>query len=105
MAAAVAVGKFTLQHERHRLESAVGMRAKRQTMVVRRIDLRTVVIEKQEHTDPIQSRARDRTAGSQIADVIAHRGMGFSDSSVGHDQPVVCGVSFSSQPLDAWTRA
>ena len=73
MTAAVAMGERAVDDERDGVEAAMRMRSERQSAIVRRVELRSVMIEKEERIDLIESFVRQRTPGVQFADVVADR--------------------------------
>jgi hypothetical protein len=84
VARAVAVREQAVEDKRDGLEPAVRMRAERQAAVVRRIDLRAVVIQEQERVDLVEMRSRHGALGDEVADVVAQRGVYAPDDLVGH---------------------
>jgi hypothetical protein len=62
VAGAVAVGQQAVEDEGDGLEAAVRMRTERQAAVVRRIDLRPVVVQEEEGIDLLDVRSRQRDA-------------------------------------------
>ena len=69
MTAAILVGKLAGENEGHRLEAAMRVRAEGQPAIVRRIDLRPVMIDEQERVEAL--RRRQRPPGDEIADIVA----------------------------------
>ena len=65
------MGARSLDDEGHRLAAAMRMRAERQAAIVRRIDLRPVMVEEEERIDLLQPRPRQRPAGDEIAHIVA----------------------------------
>jgi hypothetical protein len=82
---AVAVCELARQDERDGFETAMRMRAERQTAVARRIDLRSMVIQEQEWIDLLDLGARHGPARREIGDVVAHRWMRLFDGLRRHD--------------------
>jgi hypothetical protein len=70
VSAGIAMGERTLDDERDRLEAAMGMRAERQPVIVRRIDLRPVMVQKQEWIDLFDLVVRQGSLRAQIPDII-----------------------------------
>jgi hypothetical protein len=79
--AAVVVRQLAFEHEGHGLEPAVRMRAERQPPVVRRIDLRAVVIEEQERVDLLDAGSGQRPPGDEVGDVVPVCGMYLGDGT------------------------
>ncbi len=71
MAGAVAVGQRPLQHEGHRLEAAMRMRAEGQAAIVRRIDLRAVVIEEEKGAQLVDLLPGQGAPRDEIGDIVA----------------------------------
>ncbi|MNE95275.1 hypothetical protein D3C80_1933390 [compost metagenome] len=63
--------QFTPQDKGHGFKTAVRVRAKRQAEIVRRVNLRAVMIEKQKWIQLFQLRSGHRTTGLQITNIIA----------------------------------
>jgi hypothetical protein len=84
VAGAVLVGELALQDEGHGLEAAMGMRPERQAVAVRRIDLRAMVVEKQEGIDLVDPRTRHRPARDEVGDVVALGGVDGDDGLLSH---------------------
>lgn len=72
MAAAIVMAQLAIENERHRLEAAMRMRAKRQAVIVRRISLRAVMVQKQKRIDLRYARTRQRPSRDEIADIVAN---------------------------------
>jgi hypothetical protein len=64
------MGQYTLYNKRDCFESPMWMRSKRQPGIAREIDLRTVVIEKQEDAKTVQARSGHWPARRQLTDVV-----------------------------------
>jgi hypothetical protein len=79
--------QLAFQDEGDRLETAMRVRTKRKAAVVRRIDLRAVVIEEQERVHLRHARTRKRAAGDEVADVVAVGGMLGDYDLGGHGGP------------------
>src|SRR5271168_5271004 len=75
MARRIAMSQHPIQNKGDRLEAAVRVRSERQTIVARRVSLRSMMIEKQKCPQAIECRARKRSAGGEIADVVAGGGV------------------------------
>jgi hypothetical protein len=71
--AGVLVRELALHDEGDGLEAAVRVRPERQPAVVRRIDLRAVVVEEQERVDLLHVRPGERAARHELTDVVAVR--------------------------------
>ena len=71
MPTGILVHEFAVENERHRFEAAMRMRPERQAAIVRRINLRPVVIQEQEWVDLRHARPRQGTARHEIRDVVA----------------------------------
>src|SRR5436305_1756834 len=87
VACAVTVRELAFEDESDGLEAAMRMRAERQALVVRRINLRPVVIEEEKGIDLVERRPGKRTTRDQVADVVAHRSVHACNRSVGHRVP------------------
>jgi hypothetical protein len=85
VAGGVAVGQLAGQDERHRLEAAVRVRPERQSGVLRRVDLRPVVVEEEERVDLRDTGAGQRPAGDQFVDAVAMRRVQAPDRPPGQD--------------------
>jgi len=81
MTAAVAMHEGAVQDERNGLESAMWVRAERETSVSRWIDLRTVVIQEEEWVDLIDFLIRQRTLRAEIPDIVGDRFILLSNRS------------------------
>jgi hypothetical protein len=60
------------------------MRAERKPAIAGRVDLRTVMIQKEKRVDLIDLVVRQRTPGVKLADVVAFRAVGSADGALGH---------------------
>jgi hypothetical protein len=78
------MGEGAFKNEGDRFKTAMGMRTKRQAVVVGQICLRPVMVEKQERVEVWQSRPRQGTARHQIADIVAIGGVNPEYGFVGH---------------------
>ncbi|RAN38247.1 hypothetical protein HY11_00105 [Hyphomonas pacifica] len=79
MARAVTVGEFAFQNEGDRLKAAMRVRAEGQAAIVRRIDLRPVMVQEEERADVANPAPRDRAAGDEIANIVPHGGVDGDD--------------------------
>src|SRR5271168_3752924 len=75
MARRIAMSQHPIQNKGDRLEAAVRVRSERQTIVAPCVGLRSMMIEKQKGPEAIECRARKRSAGGEIADVVAGGGV------------------------------
>ena len=86
MARGVLVREFAFEDEGDRLETAMRVRPEGQSVIVGRIDLWPVMIEKQKRAEMTEARPGKRATGLKVGDVIAKRGVQALDGSLlGHD--------------------
>ncbi len=85
VAGAVAMRERPVEDERDRLEPAVRMRPERQSAVAGGIDLRTVMVEKEERVDLVEFLVGQRTPGAEVADVVGLGAVLFSHASARHE--------------------
>jgi hypothetical protein len=71
MAARVVMREASGENEGYRLEAAMRMGSKREPPIVRRIDLRTMMVEEQEWIDLRQAGRWKRAARREISDIVA----------------------------------
>jgi hypothetical protein len=82
----VTVGEIAFQDECDRLEPAMRVRAEREPLIAGPVGLRAVMVEEEERTKAVQSRAGEWAAGDEIGDVIAQcRMQAHHGSGAGHD--------------------
>jgi hypothetical protein len=88
MAAGVAMGDVAVEDEGDGFESTVRMRTKWQTMIMRRVDLWTVMVQEQEWIELVDGGRRQRPPRGEVRDVVAQRPvLSFDGSCIGvHDR-------------------